>query len=678
MIGPRDELRIGTLRARGEAVDQPGQRLALERTLGCADLMPSGLPPDGVLLVRHIRQSIPAEARRGAQGVMWADAVRERLGQLHKSAAIPRRGRVPADAEAILFADRAELLASLARDLMDATAWRHWWWRALLAKWRGDLGPSAATTAMLADEAERLPAVMVTLHSWGDAGTVLRSLGRSDLKHLLAVLAEAHGLTVIAGAIQQFERHTVPPDAHAESPLAGDTDDDHSAHYQSDDIDRASVSSGQRSEAVRAGISAGDDVPQHTLAGDATRDACQHVAEIAGTLPSRLSTGAALLLGLSAALTREPWRARDAAFQRAALSQWWLPPVTETHWPRDRDAAPASPSLTAARMDRGIERAASDPDNERMGAAGNAGDALPSAVVSQGYAQTGAPPSGALARVDESPRTEDCETAEAAPRLYGDAEGLVTELGGVLYLVNLMSALELPECFEDDWRLSSGLGPWALLELLARGLMGTPIYRYRHDPLWPALARLDGREAGQSIADRLAGRQAYRIPRAWLDALEDRSVHCRWASEGGWLRLWSAEGWLLAEVPRDSGAPVPQAHRELAHAGVEFAVPLRRAKFAAAPITPGTRSKDAACNRLLGLMLPYIRWRLALALGVDPNDPAAVEAVLQLRARLYISSSHIDLLAGLDDISLPARRAGLDRDPGWLPLFGRAFLFHFE
>jgi hypothetical protein len=32
----------------------------------------------------------------------------------------------------------------------------------------------------------------------------------------------------------------------------------------------------------------------------------------------------------------------------------------------------------------------------------------------------------------------------------------------------------------------------------------------------------------------------------------------------------------------------------------------------------------------------------------------------------------------LADVSLAARRAGLDRDPGWDPSFGRVIKIHFE
>ncbi|MCK7496548.1 MAG: hypothetical protein MZW92_40775 [Comamonadaceae bacterium] len=77
-------------------------------------------------------------------------------------------------------------------------------------------------------------------------------------------------------------------------------------------------------------------------------------------------------------------------------------------------------------------------------------------------------------------------------------------------------------------------------------------------------------------------------------------------------------------------------------------------------------------------MLPFLRHRLALALGEQVAAPGAIVALLRGRARLYASPSHVDLVESLDDISLPARLAGLDRDPGWQPSLGRVVSFHFE
>ncbi len=43
-----------------------------------------------------------------------------------------------------------------------------------------------------------------------------------------------------------------------------------------------------------------------------------------------------------------------------------------------------------------------------------------------------------------------------------------------------------------------------------------------------------------------------------------------------------------------------------------------------------------------------------------------------------VGRTHVDLTLPMNAISLPARRAGLDRDPGWVPDLGRVVLFHFE
>ena len=64
---------------------------------------------------------------------------------------------------------------------------------------------------------------------------------------------------------------------------------------------------------------------------------------------------------------------------------------------------------------------------------------------------------------------------------------------------------------------------------------------------------------------------------------------------------------------------------------------------------------------------------LTQALGSESFDQ-----ILQLPARIYLSSSHIDLVTSVDEISMPARMSGLDQNPGWMPEMGRVVLFHFD
>jgi hypothetical protein len=55
-----------------------------------------------------------------------------------------------------------------------------------------------------------------------------------------------------------------------------------------------------------------------------------------------------------------------------------------------------------------------------------------------------------------------------------------------------------------------------------------------------------------------------------------------------------------------------------------------------------------------------------------------VPGLLTQPARLYVTRTHVDLQFRLDQIDVGIRRAGLDRDPGWVAVLGRVVSFHYE
>jgi hypothetical protein len=70
------------------------------------------------------------------------------------------------------------------------------------------------------------------------------------------------------------------------------------------------------------------------------------------------------------------------------------------------------------------------------------------------------------------------------------------------------------------------------------------------------------------------------------------------------------------------------------------------------------------------------------AARVGTPTPDTVEAFvarhLACRARVRMRPQQMDIILGADAIDLDARRAGLDRDPGWLPWLQRSVRFEFE
>ena len=72
-----------------------------------------------------------------------------------------------------------------------------------------------------------------------------------------------------------------------------------------------------------------------------------------------------------------------------------------------------------------------------------------------------------------------------------------------------------------------------------------------------------------------------------------------------------------------------------------------------------------------------IRERLKDALGIESPDEAAAFLILQ-RARVRFDPFRIDVLFRLEEHPIEIRRAGLDRNPAWVPAAGRVVEFHYE
>ncbi|MFM7361412.1 MAG: hypothetical protein ACKO25_06245 [Cyanobium sp.] len=210
--------------------------------------------------------------------------------------------------------------------------------------------------------------------------------------------------------------------------------------------------------------------------------------------------------------------------------------------------------------------------------------------------------------------------------------------------------------YGDFSRPSGGvlaLAPSRLLDRLALQWFGSA---YGEDPLHKALA-CDG-------PDPPLPRRWQVLP-AWLEAFA--------GEEGTELltshrqrTLWHPAGFPLADAP----SPMRRGRRRRPLAGGRKP---RRA-------SPSARSRP---GHPLPLRQPA-RWLACLALYLDARiqrataDPALGLASLALPGQVHIGPERMDVHLALNDLPLPLRLAGLDRDPGWLPAEGRTIAFHFQ
>ena len=261
-------------------------------------------------------------------------------------------------------------------------------------------------------------------------------------------------------------------------------------------------------------------------------------------------------------------------------------------------------------------------------------------------------------------------------------EFVSTRIGGCFYLINLMAHLELPGCFEKDWRLEGQLSSWELLELLCRALVDDEAYA--DDALWALLAELDNRRPGEPPGKKFSGHHTFRIPEAWFAHAHTGRETYRWASSKKTLRLWSSAGYLLSETPRDKQKPIDQAALELERLPRrKKAYTLSQSFFERDPVEAALSFNKHGIHedvgRWMSLTLPFIRRYLKLIMGLRSSTSGSIKKhLLYCPGKVYVTATHIDFVADINNISMAVRKAGLDRDPGWLPEFGRVVKFHFQ
>jgi hypothetical protein len=608
---------IGHLQIRSGISDAGAVRRSVERQLAAVDLRPPGLPPSAVLLVRRMEDPRPGSLGVGGfrPPASWGRAVRERLGDAVRRAARPdRRGRLPADAPAVLFADPAELLACRLCGI--AAGEPEPWWASRLPM---DLGGPAASArdpvALLSKKIRELPAVFQRLAEWGAVTPVLRSLNEPEATRLLKELVREWSLPAA---------------------LAG--------HRTSSDA---------ATEKLRVKRRALEDEPVAPRRGGEPRgQAVEHeVDPWADWLPPEVATASLApavraVAGVAFGLLRSPALLRSPDLAER-VAEWWrrveakeprdpepsTPPaaeprpvpeahdsprprseITETSRFRENASSPADPSAESLALGdanykdselRGETAAGADPEPASS-------DPLYPELFDRPAVGSPAEQRSAQAstRVDgEAP--EEVPTPDSRDLFTQPGDTCLTAWGGVFYLIHLLEEQGLPRAAEDDWRLETVAGPWGTLDLVARGLLAHRFPETADDPVWRLLEHLA----------------------AWPD---DR------------------DGDGANETPHEPLYPLP-----------------------------------AGCPPHLGVWLasalPALRDRLLLALDEDAADDEAtaaatdpIERLLAVPARIHVTSSHLDVVTGLDRIWLPARRTGLDRNPGWLPGYGRVVLFHFE
>lgn len=540
----------------------------------------------------------------------WAQGAAARLEAAGSGAARPALGSVPAACTAVWFADQAELLACLARDVARGIATERWWWRSVSP------APDAAGLAnALRRDLTMVPVVFQRLAATGEATLVADCLEPQRAEELWRALARHAGLVLSAGN----EHATLK--ALSEKPAW-----------------HGMARPGEQ-------LSFGWGVPRSQPAVGA--EPWRELAPEASMLPRGRAPWRLLVLAL--VLAREPRAAQDitrsiaaADGEADALAFGDVSPRS-TAAGKTHNQAPAHPSSLQAQLP------------PELSATGFAAPAPPLAAPAAPMPAVGAPldaPASPMAMPLSSWIKPDLPLPPPRPEML-----LKTRFGGLLFLLNAFLSMRLYGDFTVPQAPRLPLSPWDLLALLGERACGA---RLRGDPIWALLARLAGRAPSQRPG------QGFRPPRGW-QAAPDWLLGLRCAGPwrlqraGGRLRLLHPAGILVLDVPAS------QAKAALAHCRLRQQ-PQRMVAPPAASV--------ATLKGWQEVMSALLAARIEAAVGVPARQ--ALAWLVARPARIQITAT--SLTAGFDLAAHPIalRRAGLDRDPGWIPAAGLDIRFDFS
>ncbi len=195
---------IRHLRAISSDRDPFAYQLRLSSMLSSADLHPPGVSASAIICIRTLHAPpLPTQALRyggGRPPLWWEERVRSLIKHALQQASHPLHDTVPPNCEAVIFADRAELLACLASDWCAGDNSNRWWWQSLF---RAGAIEQYLIPAWL-ETPEYIPSALLHLASAHKATAFVRRLPAQDVHILLHSIIRSFALpelqTVLATA----------------------------------------------------------------------------------------------------------------------------------------------------------------------------------------------------------------------------------------------------------------------------------------------------------------------------------------------------------------------------------------------------------------------------------------------------------------------------------------------
>jgi len=675
----------------------------------------------------------------------WQIALRSQLSDLYRKASRPAKAVFVDEQDAVLFRDHPELMACFCRDVIAGSVTKKWWWKSHYGQSMHTMSPSVMVARLFVETPGSVPAVINMLAEWHCAIKLIRVIDASSARQITLAVLHEFGLAGLDDKLRNIDSssHGLNRLAVDQSKLHLQTDCFTEA-TGSISYDGAGISNIYSTFQFEVGSSAalpwlnhfGDEIwapdlskeqlgllgiarllqsSPMTLRKDYFQDQVVRWWLSPGQVDMQHHDPVLHSILTNHALIEKTRNKADGLRSRKNTED--TPKITIDVQNVEYEGATDEVTKTPERFDKPVEENVQDSHNyDNHSAISPSGDIFETdhenkiqEVAENNYFES-APVlstqinesrraehstseianSHKLKKISESDLFSETEDASEQENEIFDVDKMFsdtyfdTKLGGLLYLINLLKQLNLPECLSEKWKLDQQVSRWALLDAISRALLGGHYLAYRQDPVWRALAGLDHRRLKTAVGKGFQDHSDYYMPVEWFDYIACTSPRqYYWALHKNRLRIWSEVGIVVERKLTDIDTVECQVIEELRRYSQDVSrAHICAGRYGHAPVANrrqlAVMGIDLGFTRLLSLVLPAIRKYLQDVLALSTVTPRTLLNKLhRCNGRIYVSSSHIDLMVDMSSITLAIRRAGLDQDPGWLPLYGRVVLFHF-
>ena len=669
---------ISRLRVAGNRTDTLATRLFFERLFTGANFHPAGVSQRAVVCIKKLKSPPVKDKLHGFAGgnlaLEWEIGIRREVEKLFHRAFHPIREAVPAEAESVIFEDKAELLACLAQDWRRGALAEHWWWSALFP----NLDGAQTVFKIWLAAAEFTPFALQVLSKTGAAENFVKRLQPPEADELLQAIIQIFGLRRLQAVLsapsaenaRKASRSFLEPDGKSRFPgeekLAVSARPDKFIDLIVPESKNADLSFGQvllletglllaRSPraarsvefAERVRISRFENEFRKTIAAKKSAEnfAVRQAFE-AGIISGKKTNRR--LSNESAAQIAQPPRAEAE------------PPIFDA--PENGGEKPSEKTAgRSVKTPEPAERPARD--TKKTGAVKRPAKMdFESVETEKDFDKITRKARKSDQKVFKpSPAEEIFESFFEDPETARETD-FQTNFGGVFYLLNLGLYLGLYRDFTESLTTEIDLPIWDFVALLGFEFLGE---RIKKDAVWEFLKHAAERGGDREFGREFNFSQDWRMSPEWLETFaEDREW--RGARTKTRLVVRHADGFNVLDVRRRGDADT-QLKNELEVYQNRFSRLVKAEKKDLPPV----KSKGWLEN-----LAEYLQKRLLQALNL--RTPEELNAILfERRATVSVSATHLEITFALADLPIEVRLAGIDRNPAWIPAAGKFVYFHF-